>query len=115
MRRTVAFLPSIAFAAAAAVLLYIGASLYSQRGTDLSWTRRDAFAHSVQAGERIVAARNLAGALRLELATERARSQRDERFAFLTFGAALLVVMGALVHVAIDGARRTGSREPAAA
>src|SRR5437667_11636110 len=73
MHRLLGYVPLIAAGAAVAALVYVGAALYSHTANDLAWARRDAFAQSVQAGERVVAARNVAGAVRIELNAERAR------------------------------------------
>ena len=115
MHHLLRLLHLIAFAAAAAALVYIGASLYTRTGDPLSWSRRDAFAQSVQTGERVIAARNVAGALRLELAAERAQTRHDERLAFLAFGTALLVLIAAVGYVATSGVGGRGVGEQAAA
>jgi len=115
MHRLLGYVPLIAAGAALAALVYMGAALYSHTPNDLAWVRRDAFAQSVQAGERVVAARNMAGALRIELNAERARNQRDLRLAMLAGGAAIILLMGTGVQVATDRGRGRGPREEAAA
>jgi hypothetical protein len=97
MHRVLRLLPLGSFAVATVTLLYLGTVLYSHSGDELSWTRRDAFARSVQAGERVIPARNMGGVLRQELAAERLRNQRDQRLAMLVFGAALLIALGVAV------------------
>jgi len=115
MHRVLRHFPLIAAGAAFAALVYMGAALYSRTANDLGWARRDAFAQSVQAGERVVAARNVAGALRIELAAERARNERDLRLAFLACGAALILLIGAGLQVVTGWAWGRGPREQAAA
>jgi len=114
MRRLLRHVPLVAAGTTIAALVYVGGALYTRTVNDRGWARRDAFAQSVQAGERVVAPRNMAGALRIELAAERARNERDLRLAILASGAALILFIGAGVQAVTD--RRWGRpREEAAA
>ena len=115
MHRLLRHVPLVAAGTALAALLYMGAALYSRTANDRGWTRRDAFAQSVQAGERVVAPRNMAGVLRIELDAERARNERDLRLAILPCGAALILVIGAGVQVVTDRGWGRGWRGEAAA
>jgi len=93
MRRLLRILPSLGFAIAMVSLAYVGGSLFVESRNDRAWAQREAFAQSVQAGERLVAARNMAGVLRQELAAERDKRDRDRRRAFVAFGAALFALI----------------------
>ena len=115
MHRSLRHFPLMAAGAALAALVYMGAALYGRTANDRAWARRDAFAQSVQTGERVVAPRNIAGALRIELEAERARNERDLRLAILAAGAALMLVIGAGVQVVTDRRWGGGPREEAAA
>jgi len=115
MHRFLRLCPLIAAGAALAALLYMGVALYGRTANDLAWARRDAFARSVQAGERVMAARNMAGVLRIELNAERARNQRDLRLAILACGAALLLLIGTGVQAVTHQPHGRGSHEEAAA
>ena len=115
MHRLLRHVPLIAAGAVLAALVYVGAALFSRTANDLAWARRDAFAQSVYAGERVVAAHNMAGVLRIELNAERARNQRDWRLAILAAGAALILLVGVGVQVLTDRRWGRGPREEAAA
>ena len=95
MRRILDSLPSIALLLAAAVLFYAGWQLREPVSARTDRSARQAFAESVQRGERPrIAATNLAGVLRQELEVQELAAADRAQLASWLQATALLSVVG---------------------
>lgn len=114
MRRVLQNVPSVALLLAAAVLFHAGWQLREPASARADRSARQAFAESVQRGERPrVAATNLAGVLRQELEIQDRAAGDRARLASWLLATALLSAIGLGAGIAARG-RRTRSDAVAA-
>ena len=111
MRRLLQSLPSATLLLAAGVLFYAGWQLRDSAAARTDRTARQAFAESVQRGERPrVGTTNLAGVLRQELETQERAAADRARLASWLQTTALLSVFGLGAGIVAGGRRgRSGS------